>query len=151
MVKMQSKGKGTKSRPRTAKSKGKVKHTRWRDLHYEILNPLLRRQFVVGKNVMLAHIRLLKGCVVPMHKHHNEQLSYIMEGRLKFWIGRRAIIVHAGEVLAIPPHAPHKVEALADSLSLDIFSPPRADWINQTDQYLREEPKKSATSARKVG
>jgi quercetin dioxygenase-like cupin family protein len=130
--------------------KARVKHVRWRDLHYEKLNPLLHRQFVVGQDVMLAHIRLLTGCVVPKHSHYHEQISYVMEGRLKFWVGRRQIIVHAGEVLAIPPHVPHKVEALRDSLSLDIFTPPREDWINKTDQYLREEPKDSTKPARKA-
>ncbi len=125
-----------------AKSKARVKHTRWRDLHYEKLNPLLYRQFIVGEDVMLAHIRLLTGCVVPKHSHYHEQISYIMEGKLKFSVGRREIVVRAGEVLAIPPHVPHKVEAMRDSVTLDIFTPPREDWINKTDQYLREDTKK---------
>ncbi len=130
--------------------KARVKHIRWRDMHYERLNPLLHRQFVVGQDVMLAHIRLLTGCIVPKHSHYHEQLSYIMEGKLKFSIGRRQIIVRAGEVLAIPPHVPHKVEALRDSVALDIFTPPREDWINKTDQYLRDEPKKPEKPADKA-
>ncbi len=86
---------------------------------------------------MLARILLKKGCVVPLHSHHNEQVSYVLEGALKFWVDDRELTVSAGEVLAIPPHMPHKVEAAVDSVSLDIFYPPRQDWIDKTDVYLR--------------
>lgn len=98
----------------------------------------MQRQFVVGEEIMLARILLKKSCIVPEHSHHNEQLSYVMDGALKFWIDGQEIVVHAGEILCIPGNMAHKVEALEDSVSLDIFSPPRADWINRTDQYLRK-------------
>src|SRR5215472_8349221 len=104
----------------------------------EDLNPLLQRQFVVGQNIMLARVLLKKGCIVPLHSHHNEQLTYILEGALKFWIDGKEIVVNAGEVLMIPAHMPHKAEALADTVDLDVFNPPREDWINKTDQYLRD-------------
>src|SRR5438270_10372345 len=110
----------------------------WHTIALEDLNPLLQRQFVVGQEVMLARVLLKKGCIVPEHSHHNEQLTYILEGALKFWIDGKEIVVNAGEVLCIPAHMPHKAEALADTVDLDIFNPPRADWINKTDQYLRE-------------
>jgi len=87
--------------------------------------------------VMLARVLLKKGCVVPEHSHHNEQVSYILEGALRFGIDGNDIVVNAGEVLAIPPDMPHSAEALVDTVSLDIFHPPRADWINKTDAYLR--------------
>jgi quercetin dioxygenase-like cupin family protein len=103
----------------------------------EELNPLLHRQFVVGQEIMLARVLLKKGCVVPEHSHHNEQLTYILEGALKFWIDGREIVVRAGETLSIPSNTPHKAEALADTVDLDVFCPPRADWIDKTDQYLR--------------
>lgn len=102
------------------------------------MNPLLQRQMVTGTNVMLARILLKKGCVVPRHSHHNEQVSYVIEGALKFAIGGKSITVRAGEVLTIPPHVPHLVKALRDTVSLDIFNPPRTDWINGTDAYLRK-------------
>jgi quercetin dioxygenase-like cupin family protein len=111
----------------------------WHTIPLEDLNPLLQRQFVVGQEIMLARVLLKKGCIVPEHSHHNEQLTYIVEGALKFWIDNREITVHAGEVLCIPSNIPHKAEALEDTVDLDIFSPPRADWINKTDQYLRKE------------
>jgi unsaturated pyranuronate lyase len=109
----------------------------WRSVELEDLNPLLQRQFVVGQEIMLARVLLKKGCVVPEHSHHNEQLTYILDGALKFWIDGREIVVDAGEVLCIPANMPHKAEALEDTVDLDVFSPPRADWINKTDQYLR--------------
>src|SRR5271168_2512479 len=109
----------------------------WHTIPLEDLNPLLGRHFVVGQNVMLARVLLKKGCVVPEHSHHNEQLTYILEGALKFWIDGKEIVVNAGEVLTIPPNMPHRAEALVDTVDLDIFDPPRADWINKTDAYLR--------------
>jgi quercetin dioxygenase-like cupin family protein len=109
----------------------------WHTIDLENLNPLLQRQFIVGRDIMLARVLLKKGCIVPEHSHHNEQMTYILDGALKFWIDGREIVVNAGEVLAIPPNMPHKAEALVDTVDLDVFTPPRADWINKTDQYLR--------------
>ncbi len=109
----------------------------WHTIPLENLNPLLQRQFVVGQEIMLARVLLKKGCIVPEHSHHNEQLTYILDGALKFWIDGREIVVHSGEVLCIPAHMPHKAEALEDTVDLDVFTPPRADWIEKKDQYLR--------------
>jgi quercetin dioxygenase-like cupin family protein len=122
-----------KGKPFTAE----LRHIPWSSIEVEALNPLLGRQFVVGKNVMLARVLLKKGCVVPEHSHYNEQITYILEGALKSGIDGKEIVVNAGEVLTIPPNMPHWAEALADSIDLDIFDPPRADWINRTDAYLR--------------
>ncbi|MFZ0758917.1 MAG: cupin domain-containing protein [Candidatus Sulfotelmatobacter sp.] len=122
-----------------AAGEAKLKYVPWHTIPLEDLNPLLQRQFVVGQEIMVARVLLKKGCIVPEHSHHNEQLTYVLEGALKFWIDSREIVVHSGEVLCIPAHMPHKVEALEDTVDLDIFNPPRADWINKTDQYLREQ------------
>jgi quercetin dioxygenase-like cupin family protein len=131
-----SKKKARRGTMRTA-VKAELKHIPWNSIPLEDLNPLLQRQFVVGQNVMVARVLLKKGCIVPEHSHHNEQITYILEGALKFWIDGKVIVVNAGEVLTIPPHMPHKAEAVEDTVDLDIFNPPRADWINKTDQYLR--------------
>jgi len=114
---------------------------RWDDVPREQLNELLARQFITGERIMLAHIHLDKGCVVPMHQHENEQLSYILKGELKFGIGSEdaePVFVKAGEVLVTPPNIPHKAEAVEDTLSLDVFSPPRQDWLTGNDDYLRK-------------
>lgn len=119
------------------KSVTALQYVPWHTVPLEDLNPLLQRQFVVGQEIMLARVLLRKGCIVPRHSHHNEQLTYILEGALKFWIDGKEIVVNAGETLCIPSNMPHKAEALEDTVDLDVFAPPRADWIDKTDQYLR--------------
>jgi quercetin dioxygenase-like cupin family protein len=118
-------------------AKPELKHIPWSSVELETLSPQLQRQLAVGHKLMLARVLLKKGCIVPRHSHHNEQVSYVLEGALRFEIDNREIVVNAGEVLAIPPHLPHKVEAVIDTVSLDIFYPPRQDWIDKTDAYLR--------------
>ncbi len=120
-----------------ARGEAPLQYIPWHNIPLEEVNPLLQRQFVVGQEIMLARVLLKKGCIVPEHSHHNEQLTYILDGALKFWIDGQEIVVHAGEVLCIPADMPHKAEALEDTVDLDVFTPPRADWINRTDQYLR--------------
>ena len=118
-----------------------VTHYRWEDMPKENVSPLLDRRLITGDRMMLAHVYLKKGCVVPKHSHENEQLTYILEGALHFWIGddeREEVVVRAGEVLHIPSLVPHKAEALEDTLDVDVFSPPREDWLNKTDSYLRK-------------
>lgn len=121
------------SRPR----KAELRHVRWSTVAVEELNPLLGRQLIVGRNIMLARVLLKKGCVVPEHSHPNEQVTFVLAGALKFWIDGQEIVVSTGEVLTIPPNMPHKAEALEDTDDLDVFNPPRADWMNKTDAYLR--------------
>jgi len=137
-VSVKKKSKKSALRKRSAiRETPELQHLVWDAIELEDLNPLLQRHFVVGKNIMLARVLLKKGCIVPEHSHHNEQLTYILDGALKFWIDGKEIIVRAGEVLTIPSHMPHKAEALEDTVDLDVFNPPRADWINKTDKYLR--------------
>ncbi len=115
-------------------------HYRWDDLAKEPLNPQLSRRLVTGERVMVAQVFLDKGCVVPQHAHENEQITYILEGGLRFWLGEdesEVVDVMAGEVLHIPPNLPHKAEALEDTLDVDVFSPPRQDWLDGSDAYLR--------------
>jgi len=127
-----------KSTVRRSPKSARVEHLSWDKVELEVLNPLLHRQLIVGQEIMLARILLKKGCVVPWHSHVNEQVSSIFEGALKFWIDGKEIVVGPGEVLTIPANMPHKAEALEDTLAIDVFNPPRADWINKTDSYLRQ-------------
>jgi quercetin dioxygenase-like cupin family protein len=122
---------------RVSAKKEELKYVAWNTVELENLNPLLQRQLVVGQDIMVARVLMKKGCIVPLHSHHNEQVTYILEGALKFWIDGKEIVVNAGEVLTIPRNMPHKAEALVDTVDLDVFNPPRADWINKDDQYLR--------------
>ena len=113
----------------------------WDDMPKEKLSDQLSRRLITGQDMMLAHVYLKKGCVVPLHHHINEQITYILEGALRFHIGSEdgeEIIVRAGEVLHIPSNVPHMAEAIEDTLDVDIFSPPRQDWLDKSDDYLRK-------------
>jgi quercetin dioxygenase-like cupin family protein len=114
---------------------------RWEDLPREEVNDRLSRRLITADRIMLAHVYLKKGCVVPKHSHENEQLTYILEGALRFRVGddgAEEIVVRAGEVLLLPSNLPHEAHALEDTLDVDVFSPPREDWLNKTDSYLRK-------------
>jgi quercetin dioxygenase-like cupin family protein len=113
----------------------------WKDVPLEKVTDLLDRRLITGDRVMLAHVILKKGCVVPRHSHDNEQFTYILSGALRFLLGEdgtEEVIVRAGDVLHIPSNVPHEAHALEDTLDMDIFSPPREDWLNKTDAYLRQ-------------
>jgi quercetin dioxygenase-like cupin family protein len=113
---------------------------RWDELPREELKPLLGRRFVTGEHVMLAQIYLDRGCVVPQHRHENEQITWVIEGRLRFKLGEdgdEIVELGPGDVLHIPANLPHEAEALEDTLDVDAFAPPRTDWIDGSDAYLR--------------
>jgi quercetin dioxygenase-like cupin family protein len=117
-----------------------VTFTRWDDLEWEKVNDKLDRRLITGQRVMLAHVLLRKGCVVPKHRHENEQFTYILQGALRFLLGddgKEEVIVRTGEVLHLPSNVWHEAHALEDTLDMDIFSPPREDWLAKTDAYLR--------------
>ncbi len=118
-----------------------VTQYKWDDIPKEQLTDSLARRLITGDRMMLAHVYLKKGCVIPRHSHDNEQLTYILEGALHFYIGedeKEEVTVRAGEVLHIPSNVPHKAVALEDTVDVDIFSPPRQDWLDKTDDYLRQ-------------
>lgn len=113
---------------------------RWDDMPIESVKPLLGRRLITGERMMIAHVYLEKDCEVPWHQHDNEQLTYVLQGSMRFWLGAEGgqeVVVHEGEVLVIPSNLPHKAVALEDTLDVDIFCPPRQDWLDKTDAYLR--------------
>jgi quercetin dioxygenase-like cupin family protein len=120
------------------KKSSEVQFVRLAEMPTEHLNPLVDRQFVFGEKGMLARLLLRAGASVPLHSHENEQITYILEGALKFTLPEGEIVVRAGEILVIPADVPHSAEALEDTIDLDVFCPPRADWISGTDAYLRK-------------
>ena len=117
-----------------------VSHYRWDDMPAEPLKPGLTRKLITGERMMIAHVYFKKGEVVPQHSHDNEQITYILNGVLHFRFGAKGeqeIIVRAGEVVVIPSNVPHSAVALEDTLDVDVFCPPRQDWLAGTDAYLR--------------
>ncbi|GJG86320.1 hypothetical protein tb265_15010 [Gemmatimonadetes bacterium T265] len=127
-----------------------ARHLRWEDLPREQVTPQLARRLVTSERMMLAQVYLDRGSVVPKHSHENEQITWIVEGALRFWLGEdgaEEVVVRAGEVLVIPSHLPHAAEALEDTLDVDIFCPPRADWLDGTDTYFHAAAPAAAASA----
>jgi quercetin dioxygenase-like cupin family protein len=119
---------------------GSAKHYRWEELPAEELKDGLTRRLITSDRMMIAHVYFKKGIEVPRHSHENEQITYILEGALQLHLGEngeRELIVRAGEVLVIPSYLPHSAVALEDTLDVDVFNPPRQDWLAGTDAYLR--------------
>ena len=110
----------------------------WDSMPKEELNEFIGRKIISGEKAMVAQVFFAKGGVVPEHHHEAEQITYIMEGALKFQIEGKELVVGKGEVILIPSNVPHSAVALEDTLDLDIFSPIRHDWLNKTDDYLRK-------------
>jgi quercetin dioxygenase-like cupin family protein len=116
-------------------------HHRWKDQPSEAMKGTITRRIISAERIMFSEIRFKKGDTVPRHAHDNEQLTYVVEGALKFWFGddgEQEVVVSVGEVVVIPSNLPHRAEALADTVEFDIFSPPRKDWLEKTDAYLRD-------------
>ena len=110
-----------------------VRLHRWDEIALEKVTEMLSRKIVTGEREMLAQVYLKAGCVVPMHAHESEQMTYILQGALKFLVGGEEFTVREGEVLHIPSRIEHQAEALDDTFSLDVFSPIRLDWLVEGD------------------
>ena len=120
-----------------------VRHEKWDEIERERVTDDIARKLFTGERMMLAQVFLDKGSIVPWHAHENEQLTWIVEGALRFWLGdedgdHQELVVSAGEVLFIPSNVPHKAEALEDTFDVDVFSPPRQDWLDGTDSYFHD-------------
>jgi quercetin dioxygenase-like cupin family protein len=122
------------------RARTQVRFYRVDDVPREKVTDMLDRRLITGERSMLAHVYLKRGCIVPFHSHENEQISYILSGALRFWLGEdgeHEMVLRAGEVVVIPSHVRHKAEALEDTVDVDIFTPPRRDWLDGSDDYLR--------------
>jgi len=126
--------------PQQPKAVNEVALFRWDDMPKEAVTAQFSRRLIWGERVMLAQVFLVKGAVVPKHAHENEQMSHVVKGTLRLWVGdeARQVDVHTGEVLRLPSNVPHSAEAIDDVQVIDVFSPPRQDWIEKSDDYLRK-------------
>jgi quercetin dioxygenase-like cupin family protein len=109
----------------------------WKSTKGELLGPSIERKFVSTENFTVAHFHLKKGVAVPTHQHPNEQVANVLQGALEFVLAGQTVTVSAGQSLCIPPDLPHSAEALEDTIAIDVFTPPRADWHDKKDDYLR--------------
>ncbi len=114
-----------------------MEYQTWESVPLEVMSDMISRKVISGDKAMVAQVFLKKGAVVPEHHHESEQITYILEGALKFEIEGKVIVVRKGEVLSIPSNVPHRAVAMEDTLDLDIFSPIRIDWLTNNDAYLR--------------
>jgi quercetin dioxygenase-like cupin family protein len=111
-----------------------VRLHRWDEIALEKVTEMLSRKIVSGEREMLVQVYIKRGCLVPMHAHESEQMTYVLQGALKFVVAGEEITVREGEVLHIPSGAAHQSEALEDTFELDVFSPVRADWLEARDE-----------------
>lgn len=109
----------------------------WEKMETEQLNGRITRQMVFGEKAMLARIVLKRGAIVPRHSHANEQITWILSGALKLIFDDGERLLRSGQMLLIPANLPHAAEAMEDTVDIDVFAPPREDWIHKTDAYLR--------------
>ncbi len=116
-----------------------MKHHKLNEIPEEHVTNMFSRRFFTGDKVTVAFLTMKNGCDVPQHSHDSEQFSYIISGALKFQIEGQEIIVRGGEMLEIPSNVPHSAVAIEDTTGIDVFSPIRADWLDGTDDYLRQQ------------
>jgi quercetin dioxygenase-like cupin family protein len=102
---------------------------RWDEIALEKITEMVSQKIICGEREMMAQIYLKRGALVPMHTHESEQMTYVLQGSLRFLVDGEELIVREGEVLHIPATVPHQAEALEDTFELDVFSPVRWDWI----------------------
>ena len=124
-----------------------VRLHRWDEIALEKVTEMISRKVVTGEREMIGQIYLKRGALVPMHSHESEQLTYVLQGALKFLIGGEEITVREGEVLHIPSWVPHQAEALEDTFEIDLFSPIRQDWLDGTDSYFHDAPTPGPSSS----
>ena len=124
----------------SAPIKSSARAHRWSDVSQEQVKPDLARRLITGDRLMLAEVELQRGCIVPKHAHVHEQITCVMQGCLRLSVGddgAESYDLRAGDVIVLPSNVPHAAEALEDTRVIDVFSPPREDWLNRTDAYLR--------------
>jgi len=114
-----------------------MEHYTWDEMEKEMMSDVIWRKIIAGEKAMIAQVFIAKGAVVPEHHHEAEQITYILEGALKFELEGKEVVVAKGQVLRIPSNVPHRAVALEDTMDLDIFSPLRYDWLKKDDEYLR--------------
>lgn len=116
----------------------------WDSVPTEMMSEVISRKVISGEKAMIAQVFLKKDAVVPEHHHESEQITYIMEGALKFELEGKEVVVRKGEVLRIPSNVPHRAVALEDTVDLDVFAPIRMDWLTKDDGYLRRGERESS-------
>ena len=101
----------------------------WSEIPEDNPIPLLTRRIVRGEKMLIAQVKLEKGCHVALHHHESEQIAVHISGTALWHIGEpgspeyREVILRGGEVMVLPSNVPHSVDALEDTLIYDTLSP----------------------------
>ena len=117
-----------------------VKKTTWEEVATEEVTPSMHRKIIAGEKLMIARIKFKDGYLVPLHSHENEQITYCLSGTMRFWFGankEEMVELNAGDIAVIPPNLPHEALMVGDVEEIDTWAPPRQDWLDGTDDYLR--------------
>ncbi len=125
----------------TRNQKPIVMHHHWKSIPAEQVNPQMTRKFIYGDKVMIAKLTFEDGFLVPWHQHENEQISEVFEGTIRFWFDNdetKYLDLKPGESYVIKGNRLHKALMIGHVVATDTFSPPRKDWIDGSDAYLRK-------------
>ena len=118
-----------------------IQKLNWEELPEEMVNPSMTRKIVWGEKLMIARIKFKDGFVVPLHHHVHEQITQVISGKMRFWFGEnkeQVMDLDAGDVVVIPSNLPHEALMIGEVEEVDTWSPPRHDWLDKTDDYLRK-------------
>lgn len=97
----------------------------------EMFPGVTRRTLASGDRLTLCEITLDEGATVPIHSHEHEQTGYVARGRLRFTVAGEEWELAAGDGYLVPSNVPHAVTALEPSVAVDIFSPPREEYLDR--------------------
>ena len=118
-----------------------IQKLNWASVPTEIVNPSMSRQIVSGEKLMIAKMKFRDGFIVPLHHHVHEQVTQVISGQMRFWFGEnkdQTMDLHPGDVVVIPSNLPHEAQMIGEVEEIDTWAPPRQDWLDKTDDYLRK-------------
>ena len=122
-------------------AKPQFQHLSWDQVELETVNPQMTRRIVTGERLTVARIYFKDGFRVPLHSHEQEQVTQVISGVLRFWLGanrEKTLDLGPGDIVVIPSNVPHEALCIGDVEEMDTWSPRRDDWLNKTDDYLRQ-------------
>ena len=118
-----------------------IEKINWKEVPTEEVNLSMSRQIIWGEKLMIAKMKFKDGFVVPLHSHHHEQVTQVVCGQMRFWFGankEQVMDLHPGDVIVIPSNLPHEALMIGEVEEIDTWAPPRQDWLDKTDDYLRK-------------
>lgn len=113
----------------------------WDAVQVEAVNASMKRQIISGEKLMIAKMQFKDGFVVPLHHHVHEQVTQVVSGQMRFWFGEhkeQTMDLFPGDVVVIPSNLPHEALMIGDVEEIDTWAPPRQDWLDGSDHYLRK-------------